>query len=46
MIVNEKRTCRIVDFTVPADPWIKLKESEMNMIVIPIVIDSLGTKDL
>ena len=25
---NKKRTCKIVDFAVPADHWIKLKESE------------------
>ena len=25
---KKKRTCRIVDFAVPADPWVKLKESE------------------
>ena len=29
VIVNEKkRICQIVDFAVPADHWIKLKESE------------------
>ena len=25
---QEKRTCRIVDFAVPADHWVKLKEGE------------------
>ena len=25
---QKKRTCRIVDFAVPADHWVKLKESE------------------
>ena len=33
VIINEKkkkkkRTCRIVDFAVPVDHWVKLKESE------------------
>ena len=32
IIINKKekknRTCRIVDFAVPADPWVKLKECE------------------
>ena len=29
MIMNKKkRTCRIVDIAVPADHWLKLKESE------------------
>ena len=25
---DKKRTCRLEDFTVPADHWVKLKESE------------------
>ena len=28
LISTKKRTCRIVDFAVPTDHWIKLKESE------------------
>ena len=28
VIVNKKRTCRIVDFACPADHWVKLEESE------------------
>ena len=28
MIVNKKRTSRLVDFAVPADHWVKLKESK------------------
>ena len=27
---QKKRTRKVVDFAVPADPWIKLKESEKN----------------
>ena len=30
IIINRKRTCRIVDFTVPADHEVKLKETEKN----------------
>ena len=30
MINKKKRTCRIVDFAVPADHMVKLKESEMK----------------
>ena len=50
---KKKRSCRIVDFAVPADHRIKLKESEKTLLenwklwnvkvmVIPIVIGSLG----
>ena len=28
VIVNQKRTCLTVDFAIPADHWVKLKESE------------------
>ena len=28
IIINKNRTCRIVDFAVPADHGVKLKESE------------------
>ena len=27
-MVNKKRTCRIVEFAIPANHWVKLKESE------------------
>ena len=33
IIINkEKRTCRIVDFAVPADHGVKLKESEKTLL--------------
>ena len=28
IIYKKKRTCKIIDFAVPADHWIKLKERE------------------
>ena len=28
IIINKKRTCKFIDFAVPADHWIKLKECE------------------
>ena len=56
IIINKKkkkeRTCRIVEFAVPADHRVKLKESEkreleklwkMKVTFIPIVIGGLGT---
>ena len=54
IIINEKkRTCKIVDFAVPADHRIKLKEYEnarelkklwnMQVTIIPIVIGAFGT---
>ena len=58
VIINnkKKRTCRIVDFAVPAGHKVKLKEKKdknlvrelkklwnMKVMVIPIVIDALGT---
>ena len=30
IINRKKRTCRIVDFAVPTDHWVKLKENEKN----------------
>ena len=30
IIKKEKRTCQIVDFAVPVDDWVKLKEKEMK----------------
>ena len=58
--LQKKRTCRVVDFALPADHRVKLKKSEkkdkymdlsrelkqqwnMNVTIIPIVIDALGT---
>ena len=52
IIINKKRTYKIVDFTVPADHRITLKECEkkelkklwnMQMTIIPIVIGAFGT---
>ena len=51
IIINkEKRTCRTVDFAVPADHKVKLKESEkyldlrnIKVMVIPNMIGALGT---
>ena len=28
IVIMKKRTCRIVDFAVPADSWVKLKEGK------------------
>ena len=55
MLINKKeRTCQLVDFAVPADHRVKLKENEkmnkyleklwnMKVKVIPIVVGALGT---
>ena len=30
IVTKKKRNCRIVDFAIPADHWVKLNESEMK----------------
>ena len=40
---KKKKTCKIVDFAVPADYKIKLKGSEKKMTIIPMMIGAFGT---
>ena len=42
VVVDEKRTCNIIDFAVPGDNMVEGKEKEKIVKIIPLVMGSLG----